>query len=121
MRWLEYGARLIDQRRNVASPPNGSTGAALYSGALAGGAAACGRAIGSIDVGKRADVVVLDPDAPIFAAASPEEVLDAFVFSGNTNPVRDVMVGGAWVVRDGRADGEDAIAADYRKAVARLV
>lgn len=121
LRWLEYGARLIDQRRNVASPPNGSTGAALYSGALAGGAAACGRAIGAIDVGKRADIVVLDPDAPIFAAASPEQVLDAFVFSGNTNPVRDVMVGGAWVVRDGYADGEDAIAADYRKALARLV
>ena len=121
LRWLEYGARLTHQRRNVVSRPRGSTGAALWSGALVGGAAACGRSIGGLAAGRRADIVVLDAEAPMFAAASPEQVFDTYVFAGNRNPVRDVMVGGAWVVRDGHAAGEDAIAARYRETLARLV
>jgi len=34
--------------------------------------------------------------------------------------VRDVMVAGHWVVRDGRHHGADRIAAGYRRAMRRL-
>jgi formimidoylglutamate deiminase len=43
------------------------------------------------------------------------------VFSGNANVVRDVMVGGRWLVRDARHLRRDEIAATYRATVARLV
>ncbi len=42
------------------------------------------------------------------------------LFAGNANPVRDVLVGGRWVVRDGRHALEDEAAAGYRKAVKAL-
>ncbi len=123
LRWLEYGQRLVSGQRNVAGGAGLSTGAALYSAAAAGGASAAGRPVGSIAAKKRADVVVLDSASPIFAGSGPARVLDAYLFSGNLNPVRDVMVGGRWVVRDGHCAhiDEEHVANSYRDALKRLV
>lgn len=121
LRWLEYGQRLASGARNVAGAPGASTGRLLYEAALAGGSQACGRAIGSLAPGNRADLVVLDGGHPILAGIGPEHLLDAHIFSGNSSAVRDVMVGGRWVVRGGRHDDEDRIGANYRDVVKRLV
>ncbi|MEJ2122059.1 MAG: formimidoylglutamate deiminase [Alphaproteobacteria bacterium] len=121
LRWLEYGQRLVSGERNVAGAAGASTGRALYEAALAGGAQACGRPVGSLAPGRRADLVVLDAAHPVLAGLGPERVLDAHVFSGNTSAARDVMVGGSWVVRDGRHEDEDRIEASYRLVVTRLV
>ena len=50
-----------------------------------------------------------------------DAVLDALVFAGNVSPVRDVMVGGRWTVRDGVHADERSIAASYRRALERLL
>ena len=121
LRWLEYGQRLAHGRRNVAAGHGQATGATLYRRALAGGAQAAGRKIGALSPGNRADIVVLDGDHPALAGRDGDSVLDSYVFAGNATPVRDVMVGGKWVVRDGRHGDEDVIAAAYRKTLAALV
>src|SRR5690606_65447 len=96
------------RRRNVLAGPgeNGgaeaSVGQRLYAQALAGGAQALGRPVGALEAGRRADLLVLDPEHPTVATLSTERLLDAVVFAGNRNPVRDVMVGGQWVVEEGR-------------------
>ena len=121
LRWLEYGQRLIARRRNIAATPGASTGAGLYSAALAGGARALGRQIGVLEPGARADLIVLDDDHPLLAGRAGDVLIDSYVFSGNSALVRDVMVGGTWVVRDRRHDLEESIAAQYRKILARLL
>jgi len=122
LRWLEYAQRLAHRRRNiVASNSRPSVGAALWRKALQGGARALGRATGAIAPGARADLVVLDGGHVDLAGREEDTILDALVFSGNDNLVRDVIVSGKWVVREGRADGEDAIAARYRNALLRLI
>ncbi|MFQ5785862.1 MAG: formimidoylglutamate deiminase [Alphaproteobacteria bacterium] len=122
LRWLEYGQRLARERRNVAvMPENPSVGAGLWRAALAGGARALGRPIGALAAGMRADLVVLDGDHPLLAGRDGDVLLDSLVFSGNANPVRDVIVGGRVVVSEGRHRYEDAIVAAYRKTVAALV
>lgn len=122
LRWLEYGQRLFTRRRGVVAPAGGgSVGAELYRTALRGGAQALGRAIGAIEVGGSADLVVLDHAHPRLAGREGDLLLDSLIFSGNQSPVRDVMVAGRWVVRDGRHEKEDAILARYLKAVAGLV
>jgi formimidoylglutamate deiminase len=121
LRWLEYGQRLVTGERNVAGAPGSSTGRVLYEAALGGGAQACGRPVGALASGKRADLVVLDGEHPILAGVSPRYVLDAHIFSGDGGAVRDVMVGGRWVVRGGRHEEEDRIGQDYRRVVKRLV
>ncbi|MHC8316643.1 formimidoylglutamate deiminase [Pseudomonas sp. LB3P31] len=108
LRWLEYGQRLRDQRRNrlygVDQPMVGRT---LYDAALDGGAQALGQPIGRLEVGKRADWLVLDGNDPYLATASGDGILNRWLFAGGDRQVRDVLVNGQWVVRDGRHAGEE--------------
>ncbi len=121
LRWLEYGQRLGSLRRLVAaSAEQPHCGARLWRDALAGGAQALGRRIGRLEAGCRADLIRLDAAHPILAGCSGDSLLDALVFSGNVNLVRDVMVGGRWLVRDGRHVRRDEVADAYRAALRRL-
>jgi formimidoylglutamate deiminase len=121
LRWLEYGQRLRQQRRNIAvSPVQRHVGDLLWQAALAGGAHASGRPVGALAVGRRADLLVLDDEHPNLAGAPADEVLGRLLFAGNDNLVRDVLVGGRRVIQDGRHAGQAAIAARYRAALAQL-
>ena len=121
LRWLEYGQRLLHQKRNVAASAScRRVGDFLWQGALAGGALAAGRPVGALAVGKRADLLVLDSEHPNLFDVACADVLGTFVFCGNDNLVRDVMVGGRWVVRNHRHLAQAAIAQRYMHTVAEL-
>jgi len=122
LRWLEYGQRLHARRRNIATRADSpSVGETLLRGALASGMDATGQPVGALAPGMAADWIVLDPSAPAFAGARPEDVADRWLFAGNRNLVREVRVGGQRVVADGRHRDREAIAGRYRQAVARLL
>jgi formimidoylglutamate deiminase len=129
LRWLEYGQRLATRHRNIAvTESSNSVGETLGGDALYGGAQACGVPIGALEggdpalpgSGPRADLIVLDHDAPLLAARNVENVLDTFLFAGNANLVRHVMVNGKWAVRDFRHRDEERIAERYRQVAERL-
>lgn len=126
LRWLEYGQRLVTRHRNVAATAaTPSTGERLFALALAGGAQASGVEIGRLDVSAdraapRADLVVLDDASPLLAGRDAAHAIDSWLFAGNTNLVRDVMVAGRWAVRDFRHRDEERIAARYRQVVEGL-
>ena len=126
LRWLEYGQRLVTRHRNIAlSASSASVGETLWGDALYGGALASGVDIGvlegsEVDSAPRADLLVLDHDAPLLAARDVGSVLDTFLFAGNSSLVRQVMVNGETVVRDFRHRDEERIATRYRAAVERL-
>ena len=121
LRLLEYGQRLLHRGRNMLAGGEGqSTGAGLYTAAARGGAQALGFEAGVIAPGKRADLVVLDPEA-MGPAPSPEDaLLDRWIFSGPHRPVRHVFVAGRQVISDGRHGADEATMADCRAALARL-
>jgi formimidoylglutamate deiminase len=121
LRWLEYGQRLQYQRRNVAvSADERNVGDFLWQGALRGGAQAAGRPVGALAPGRRADVIVLDDGHPNMFGLALDEVLGSFIFSGNDNLVKDVMVGGRWVVRNQQHVAQQAIAARFKQTLAEL-
>jgi formimidoylglutamate deiminase len=103
LRLLEYSQRLTQRRRNVAAQSGGaaSTAAALFEGALAGGRCATSLALGGIELGHRADFLVLDATAPALLGIPAEQMLDALVFSSPGAPCQDVFVAGRPVVRQG--------------------
>jgi 5-methylthioadenosine/S-adenosylhomocysteine deaminase len=76
--------------------------------ATIGGAAALGMAhlIGSLEVGKRADVVVIDGSELSWHPLSPDPVLQ-LVWGWSDQAVRDVVVDGRMVVADRRVLGVD--------------
>jgi formimidoylglutamate deiminase len=121
LRWLEYQGRLARRQRNVlASAAEPSCGSLLWRRACEGGARASGRHVGVLEVGARADVVVLDLNAPLFCGRHDEAIIDTFVFAAGPDAVRDVMVAGRWLVQEGRHYAETAVSAGYKRAIAKL-
>lgn len=121
LRQLETSQRLRDLARALAGDAESPhPGRALFDAALRGGAQASGRPIGALAPGHRADLLVPDPDHPVLAGRQGDALLDAFVFSGQDNPIRDVMCGGHWVVRDGNHVRGTEIADAFRAAMRRL-
>ncbi|BCA31277.1 formimidoylglutamate deiminase [Metapseudomonas otitidis] len=111
LRWLEYGQRLRDQRRNrLYRPEQPQVGRTLFDAALAGGAQALGQPVGALAVGSRADWIVLDGTDPYLATAEGDALLNRWLFAGGDRQVRDVMVAGRWVVRNGHHPAEEATA-----------
>ncbi|MEB0182737.1 formimidoylglutamate deiminase, partial [Pseudomonas sp. CCC3.2] len=108
LRWLEYGQRLRDQRRNrVYRRDQPMVGRTLFDAALSGGAQAMGQAIGSLNVGQRADWLVLDGNDPYLSTAAGDAILNRWLFAGSDRQIRDVMVNGRWVIRNGRHADEE--------------
>lgn len=94
LRWLEYGQRLLTGRRGCFADAAG-LGGALWRRLAAGGAAALGRDVGTIEVGSFADLVTVDPGHPLFAGATGvEAVLDALVTAGDSRCLEQTWVGG---------------------------
>ncbi|MGI9308048.1 MAG: amidohydrolase family protein, partial [Gammaproteobacteria bacterium] len=121
LRWFEYGQRLQHHSRNqLAGGPQRSTGRTLFDLATAGGAQACGHDSGVIEVGKRADFVVLDTSSPLLCERAGDELLDSWIFSGNDNSVREVYVGGERVIEDGHHVRETEIQHKFQSALKDL-
>jgi formimidoylglutamate deiminase len=69
----------------------------------------------------RADLVVVDTNHVSLAARSGAQLLDSYVFAAGRSAVRDVMVGGRWVVEGGRHAGDEAARDAYVGAVKRML
>ncbi|MBL8378742.1 MAG: formimidoylglutamate deiminase [Burkholderiales bacterium] len=114
LRWLEYGQRLLQRRRNVcAAPEEGepATAARLFERALKAGGSAAGFAQWGLVKGARADLLVLDAAEPGLMGIPVERQLDALIFSGAAMPFRDVLVAGRWALRAQQPAGSDPSAA----------
>ena len=82
LRWLEYGQRLRDERRNrLADGPHRSVGRDLYAAALEGGAQALGQPVGAIARGHVASLVVLDGRDAFIDTAREDAILDRWLFA----------------------------------------
>jgi len=122
LRWLHYGQRLLRERRSLELvEPGTSLGTRLWRQALSGGAQALAQATGAIAVGLAADLIVLDENNPALVGRREAAALDSFVFASAKGAVRDVMVGGRWLVREGRHAEETRIALAYRRTAERLM
>jgi formimidoylglutamate deiminase len=118
LRWLEYGQRLATLSRNVvAGADRPSTGETLWHEALVGGAQASGRKVGALAPDHRADWLVLDETVPSLQAREPGEIIDALVFAGNRNPVRETWIAGRRRVADGRHVDEARLIKAFGRAM----
>ncbi|WP_413730382.1 formimidoylglutamate deiminase [Sodalis sp. RH22] len=118
LRWLEYGQRLRDRRRNrLADALHPTLGDNLYRAALRGGAQACGVPLGALAVGMRADWLVLDGEDPYIASADDGDLLNRWLFAGGPGQIRDVFVAGRRVI----SDGHHALERESAQSFARVL
>ncbi len=121
LRWLEYQQRLRKKRRGVlAHGAQPHVGTRLWCDAARYGAQAIGQPVGAIEVGRRADWLVLDAAHPSLAGAAVDAALDHLLFAGADAAIRDVMVGGRWVIKGGRHAQEDDLRARFAGLMKRL-
>jgi formimidoylglutamate deiminase len=121
LRWMEYQQRLRKKRRAVlADKRDPHVGMRLWRDAARHGAQAIGQPAGTIEVGRRADWLVLDAAHPSMAGSVPDNALDHLVFAGGSAAIRDVMVAGRWVVKDRRHAAEPMLQPRFVDLMKRL-
>ncbi len=101
-RLLEYHLRMNKLERVVLAPGSSKDALArrLFASATETGAESLAGSVGSLEVGRGADFFTVDLDDPSLAGAG-DALLNHVVFSLERTAVRDVAVGGEFVVRDG--------------------
>ena len=119
LRLLEYGQRLADQARARFSDEAG-LGAALWSRAGAGGAGALGLPVGTLEPGRAADLVVLEPGAEALLGHAPTGWPDALLVAGDRAALAAVYVGGERRVERDEWPGRAEAARAYDRAVRLL-
>ena len=115
-RQLEYHLRLDRQQRAILDQIGGQNLASrLFDCATVNGARALGLPTGELTGGALADFFTVDLDDVSIAGHSGEDLLPLAVFSLNRSAVRDVMVNGRWVVRDGRHPLQEEIVSRFKQ------
>ena len=121
LRWLEYQQRLRKKRRAVLTARDEShVGTRLWRDTARNGAAAIGQPAGTIEVGRRADWLVLDAAHPSMVGAAADAALDHLLFAGGDAAIRHVMVAGRWVIKDRHHSAEDALRPRFAELMQRL-
>jgi formiminoglutamate deiminase len=113
-RAVELDERLVTGQRG------GHSAAELLRAATAGGCDGIGwPEAGRIGPGALADLVAVDLGGVRLAGTSADHAIESLVFAAGASDVRDVIVGGRFVVRDGVHLGLD-VAAELAKAIGGL-
>lgn len=120
LRQLEYAQRLSRRSRNVLAEPGASTGRALLTAALVGGATALGRATPAIAAGAPADFVSLNAEHPALIGRTDDAILDSWIFGASRPAVDSVWVRGRKLVSGGQHGRREAVFAKFRAAVEGL-
>lgn len=105
-RELEYHLRLQKTARNVLAPITDDSSSALarrlFECATVNGAESIGFDGGKLEAGAPADFFTVDLDDLSIAGTSTEDLLAVIVFSLARTAIREVVVGGKQIVKDGK-------------------
>lgn len=120
-RELDYHLRLTHQQRAVLDGI-GELGLAarLFACATVNGAESLGVQAGKLAVGEAADFFTVDLRDASIAGSSAEDLLGLIVFGMERTAIRDVVVGGRFVVRDGKHADEEEIVSRYAEVHAQV-
>ena len=100
LRTLEYSQRFRDQQRNrLHDKSNTKVGDYLFTQAHCGGNQALSVNNG-LEVGQRADFMVLDTSNPFIGSRKSEDIINSWIFASNENVIKDVYVAGKLVIED---------------------
>ena len=110
-RLLEYDLRMNQLERAII--PGGA--ARLFQSATESGARSLQTNSGLLEPGRAADFFTIDLNDPSIAGATEDRLLDNIVFSLERTAIRDVVVDGYWMVRDGDHPLREEITREFVK------
>ena len=120
-RELDYHLRLAQQQRALLDQIDGCPIASrLLDCATTHGAQALGVESGSLTLGEYGDMVSIDLTDLSVAGHASETLLPILVFGANRTAIRDVVVNGKFILRDGRHPLEEEIVGRYQELDRRV-
>jgi len=128
-RELELHLRLKHLHREVLAPvpadgagPAGPSALAarLFACTTRHGAASLQAPGGSLEPGRAADFFTVALDDPAIAGATDDTLLANLVFAGGRSAIRDVVIGGREIVRDGRHPQQEEIGRQFARLQEKL-
>ncbi|MEP6637200.1 MAG: formimidoylglutamate deiminase [Acidobacteriota bacterium] len=127
-RQLEYNLRLQKMERVVLAPETSAaaTGrtsalaARLFDCATINGGQSLISPVGKLEAGSPADFFTVDLDDPSIAGSSPDVLLSSIVFSLSRTAIKDVVVGGKWIVTNGRHAAQEEIVERFKSLQRKL-
>lgn len=125
IRALEDGERLRTGSRSVLTDADGAVGPKLLDIGTAGGQSATGLSLGSIEVGRRADLIAVDTESMYLEGVAEgsqgeEALLASLVLGAHPSQVTDVWVGGRNIITDRELLRWEAARDDYLAVASRL-
>jgi formimidoylglutamate deiminase len=108
-RSLEYHLRMVRLERAVLAAKH------LFACATESGAASLAAPGGSLEIGRPADFFTVALDDPSLAGADAESLLSNIVFAVERTAVRDVAIGGQFVILDGRHPLGEEIVGEFTR------
>lgn len=96
MRMLEFGQRLVGQRRGVCVDAHGRVAEQLFKSATVHGARSLNQRVGSIREGHCADFFTVDLNHAAVLGWNESTLLPSFIFGTSNEAIADVCVGGKW-------------------------
>jgi formimidoylglutamate deiminase len=117
-RELEYHLRLEKLERAVLTSPldedRSALAARLFDCATVRGAESISAPTGHLNSGGLADFFTVDLDDPSICGAAADDLLSAIVFSLSRSAIKDVVVGGKQIVREGKHFDQDEIVRRFK-------
>ena len=108
-------------QRALLSQPDQTCGRTLFESAVVGGSLALGRLSGALKAGKLTDILTLNTESEQLAGCQNDEILDTFIFSGDSRLVSDVWTADCHVIREGCHINRQPIQARYLKTKKRIM
>jgi formimidoylglutamate deiminase len=120
-RELDYHLRLAQQQRAVLDQIDGkSIAARLFECATIHGAQALGVETGSLRPAEFGDMISVDLSEISIAGNTPETLLPLLVFGASRSAIRDVVVNGRIILRDGHHPLQEEIIQKYREVYRKV-
>ena len=120
-RELDYHLRLADQQRAVLDQIDDQPIASrLLQCATLHGAQALGINTGSLGPGEYGDMISIALDDISIAGHDPETLLPLLIFGASRTAIRDVIVNGNFILRDGQHPLEEEIVRKYQELYRRV-
>lgn len=120
-RELDYHLRLSHQERAVLDQIDEQPLASrLLNCATIQGAQSLGIAAGELVDDAYADFFTVDLDHPSITGNSPEDLLSVLVFGSTPSAIRDVVVNGRLIIRDGKHESQEEIIARYKEVYRKV-
>lgn len=120
LRWLEYGQRLVHQKRNrLVTDEQKSVGEVLWTQAAQGGAQACNVKVGQLEEGYRADWLEIQHNEWM-ADIPSQHWFNRWLFAADKAQIDNVYVAGRQVVSNGVHPMEKELASQFRQVMQSL-